>query len=105
MRLLISRRYALDNRRQRRVTAKLKLQRVDRNRVSCGVPVADLPFAIVALRDGDLAYSHVHPLPTGAPGEIVFHTELPTAGRYRLFFQFKIGGVVHTAPFTVDVQR
>jgi hypothetical protein len=45
------------------------------------------------------------PLPTGAPGEIVFHTELPTAGRYRLFFQFKIGGVVHTAPFTVDVQR
>ena len=60
---------------------------------------------LVALRDGDLAYSHVHPLPTGAPGEIVFHTELPTAGRYRLFFQFKIGGVVHTAPFTVDVQR
>ncbi|HEX7525439.1 MAG TPA: hypothetical protein VF327_03980, partial [Gaiellaceae bacterium] len=42
---------------------------------------------LVALRDGDLAYSHVHPLPTGAPGEIVFHTELPTAGRYRLFFQ------------------
>ena len=60
---------------------------------------------LVALRDGDLAYSHVHPLPTGAPGEVVFDTELPTAGRYRLFFQFKVGGVVHTAPFTVAVQR
>jgi hypothetical protein len=60
---------------------------------------------LVALRDGDLAYSHVHPLPEGAAGEIVFHTELATAGRYRLFLQFKIGGVVHTAPFTVEVQR
>ena len=60
---------------------------------------------LVALRDGDLAYSHVHPLPEGAPGEIVFHTELSSAGRYRLFLQFKIGGVVHTAPFTVEVKR
>lgn len=60
---------------------------------------------LVALRDGDLAYSHVHPLPEGAPGEIVFHTALATAGRYRLFLQFKIAGVVHTAPFTVEVKR
>jgi hypothetical protein len=60
---------------------------------------------LVALRDGDLAYSHVHPLADGAPGEIVFHTELATAGRYRLFLQFKIDGVVHTAPFTVEVAR
>jgi hypothetical protein len=60
---------------------------------------------LVALREGDLAYSHVHPLAGGAPGEIVFHTELATAGRYRLFLQFKIGGVVHTAPFTVEVKR
>jgi hypothetical protein len=60
---------------------------------------------LVALRDGDLAYSHVHPLPDGAPGEIVFHTELSTAGRFRLFLQFKTGGVVHTAPFTIQVKR
>ena len=60
---------------------------------------------LVALRDGDLAYSHVHPLSDGAPGEIVFHTELATAGRYRLFLQFKIDGIVHTAPFTVEVKR
>ena len=60
---------------------------------------------LVALRDGDLSYSHVHPEPDAKVGEIVFHTELPSAGRYRLFLQFKVGGVVHTAPFTVEVQR
>jgi hypothetical protein len=60
---------------------------------------------LVALRVGDLAYSHVHPLSESAPGAIVFHTQLSTAGRYRLFMQFKVGGIVHTAPFTVDVRR
>jgi hypothetical protein len=60
---------------------------------------------LVALRDGDLSYSHVHPLPTGRAGQIVFHTELPSGGSYRLFLQFKVGGVVHTAPFTVGVAR
>jgi hypothetical protein len=60
---------------------------------------------LVALRAGDLAYSHVHPEPTGGPGEIVFHTELSAAGRYRTFLQFKRGGLVHTAAFTVEVER
>ena len=60
---------------------------------------------LVALRDGDLSYSHVHPEPDAGVGEIVFHTALPTAGRYRLFLQFKVGGTVQTAPFTVDVKR
>jgi hypothetical protein len=60
---------------------------------------------LVALRDGDLAYSHVHPLPQGGPGEIVFHIELPAAGSYRLFLQFKRDGAVHTAPFTIAVGR
>lgn len=60
---------------------------------------------LVALRQGDLSYSHVHPEPTGQPGEIVFHTELATAGSYRVFLQFKRDGIVHTAPFTVRVGR
>ena len=60
---------------------------------------------LVALRDGDLSYSHVHPEPDAKIGEIVFHTELPSAGSYRLFLQFKVDGVVHTAPFTVEVAR
>jgi hypothetical protein len=60
---------------------------------------------LVALHDGDLAYSHVHPEPVGGRGEIDFHTQLSAAGRYRLFLQFKVDGVVHTAPFTVEVAR
>jgi hypothetical protein len=46
-----------------------------------------------------------HGASRGSDGAAGMTTELPTVGRYRLFFQFKIGGVVHTAPFTVDVQR
>ena len=60
---------------------------------------------LVALRDGDLSYSHVHPEPDAAVGEIVFHASLPSAGRYRLYLQFKVHGVVHTAPFTIEVAR
>ncbi len=62
---------------------------------------------LVALRQGDLAYLHVHP--DGAPGDgrtkagpaIVFHTTAPSDGTYRLFLDFKHGGVVRTAEFTL----
>ena len=32
-------------------------------------------------------------------------TTFPSAGRYRLFFQFKHRGQVHTAAFTTEVSR
>jgi hypothetical protein len=78
-----------------------------------GVPVTDLqPYLaayghLVALRDGDLAYLHVHP--TGAPGDgvtppgprVEFVAEVPSAGGYRLFLDFRHDGVVRTADFTV----
>ncbi|MGH3587939.1 MAG: hypothetical protein ACRDQ0_16640, partial [Pseudonocardia sp.] len=78
-----------------------------------GVPVTDLqPYLaafghLVALRDGDLAYLHVHP--DGAPGDgrtpagpqIEFVAEVPSAGNYRLFLDFQHDGVVRTAEFTV----
>ena len=78
-----------------------------------GVPVTDLqPYLaayghLVALREGDLAYLHVHP--DGAPGDgvtpagppIEFVAEVPTAGSYRLFLDFQHDGVVRTAEFTV----
>lgn len=81
--------------------------------VKNGQPVRNLqPYLaayghLVALRVGDLAYSHVHP--DGEPGDghtpagprITFHAVLPTAGAYRLFLDFKHGGTVHTAEFTV----
>ena len=62
---------------------------------------------LVALREGDLAYLHVHP--EGSPGDgftpagpdIAFVAEVPSAGSYRLFLDFQHGGVVRTAAFTV----
>jgi hypothetical protein len=56
---------------------------------------------LVALREGDLAYLHVHPDGDGAS----FMTEFPSAGRYRLLLQFKYQGRVHTAEFTCEVAR
>lgn len=75
-----------------------------------GAPVADLaPYLgakghLVALREGDLAFLHVHPEEGGA-GEIPFAATFPSAGRYRLYLQFKHQGVVRTARFTVEVPR
>jgi hypothetical protein len=62
---------------------------------------------LVALRDGDLAYLHVHP--DGAPGdgktaagpEVTFFADVPSGGRYHLYLDFKHQGVVRTAAFTV----
>jgi hypothetical protein len=56
---------------------------------------------LVAMRAGDLAYAHVHPLDQEA-GTIRFEATLAAAGRYRLFLDFKHGGEVHTAAFTFD---
>ncbi len=61
----------------------------------------------MALRDGDLAYLHVHP--AGEPGDgvtaagpdITFYATAPSAGDYRLFLDFQHGDVVRTAEFTV----
>ncbi|GAA4607897.1 hypothetical protein BJY16_006570 [Actinoplanes octamycinicus] len=77
-----------------------------------GRPVTDLqPYLgayghLVALRDGDLAYLHVHP--DGEPGdgrtqagpEVVFHAEVPSTGAYRLYLDFQHDGKVRTAEFT-----
>ena len=65
---------------------------------------------LVALREGDLAFLHVHPISgseahgaeSGSEHEegISFMTEFPSEGRYGLFLQFKHDGEVHTAEFT-----
>ena len=78
-----------------------------------GRPVDDLqPYLaayghLVVLRDGDLAYLHVHP--AGEPGDgvtpagpgITFYATAPSPGTYRLFLDFRHGDVVRTAEFTV----
>jgi hypothetical protein len=60
---------------------------------------------LVALREGDLAFLHVHPDEGRAPGVIPYTAHFPTAGRYFLFLQFKVGGKVHTAELTLAVAR
>ena len=60
---------------------------------------------LVALREGDLAYLHVHPAGNGRGAAVSFMTEFPSEGRYRLYLQFKHKGRVHTAEFTQEVAR
>ncbi|MDQ3304792.1 MAG: FixH family protein [Actinomycetota bacterium] len=76
-----------------------------------GAPVADLePYLgagghLVGLRQGDLAYLHLHPEEGPGAGEIAFAGSFPSPGTYRLFLQFQHEGVVRTAAFTVEVPR
>ncbi|GAW49749.1 MULTISPECIES: hypothetical protein [unclassified Nocardioides] len=81
-----------------------------------GKPVTDLePYLgayghLVALREGDLAYLHVHP--DGTPGDgttepgpaVAFVAEVPSAGAYRLFLDFQHDGVVRTASFALSAE-
>ena len=79
-----------------------------------GEPVTNLePYLgafghLVALREGDLAFLHVHPEgdePTEgetAGPDVGFVAELPTPGRYLLYLDFQVDGKVHSAPFVVD---
>jgi hypothetical protein len=68
---------------------------------------------LVALREGDLAYLHVHPAGHGDEtpgheqdaGHVAFMTEFPSPGSYRLFLQFKHEGRVHTAMFTREIPQ
>jgi hypothetical protein len=74
-----------------------------------GMPVDVEPYLgaaghLVALREGDLAYLHVHPLAERL-GEISFAATFPTAGQYRLFLQFKDAGRLQTAALTLNVGR
>ena len=56
---------------------------------------------LVALREHDQAFLHTHPEgEAGGSGPIAFQIEYPTAGRYRLYLQFKHRGEVRTAAFT-----
>ncbi|WP_243228390.1 heavy-metal-associated domain-containing protein [Microbacterium sp. CIAB417] len=63
---------------------------------------------LVALREGDLAYLHVHahgeePQPDDLAGPTVaFTAEVPSAGRYLLYLDFQVDGEVRTAQFVLD---
>jgi hypothetical protein len=74
-----------------------------------GIDVTDLvPYLgsaghLVAIRAGDLAYTHVHPAADNAGPTVSVLLEVPSPGDYRLFFDFAHGGAVHTAAFTIHV--
>jgi len=81
-----------------------------------GLPVKTEPYLgagghLVALREGDLAFLHVHPMEdahggeaAGGEGSIGFESTFPTTGSYRLFLQFKIDGRIQTVAFTQEVR-
>ena len=79
-----------------------------------GEPVTDLqPYLgalghLVAIRNGDLAYLHVHPLDeadgSGGP-QVRFAVEVPTAGTYGLYFDFAHGDEVRTASTIAAASR
>ena len=69
-----------------------------------GAPIKTEPYLgagghLVALREGDMAFLHVHPMDDG----VRFAATFPTAGRYRLFLQFQHEGRIQTVAFTQEV--
>ncbi|MDO9175574.1 MAG: hypothetical protein Q7V62_12280 [Actinomycetota bacterium] len=75
-----------------------------------GRPVEVEPYLgasghLVALREGDLAFLHVHPEEhASAPGAIDFESTFPSIGTYRLFLQFQHEGRVQTVAFTKEMK-
>lgn len=60
---------------------------------------------LVALRSPDVSYTHVHPVESARKrGTVTFDADFQKAGKYRLYFQFRAGGAVHVAPFTIVVK-
>jgi hypothetical protein len=59
---------------------------------------------LVALREGDLAFLHVHAMDDATPDSLMgFSAGWPSSGRYRLFLQFQHRDVVQTVAFTLEV--
>ncbi|MFI6231965.1 hypothetical protein ACIBD9_00220 [Micromonospora sp. NPDC050784] len=58
---------------------------------------------LVALREGDLGYLHVHPETELVDGQIKFWLTTPGPGRYRLYLDFQVSAEIRTAEFTLTV--
>ncbi|OQQ13284.1 hypothetical protein B0675_37400 [Streptomyces sp. M41(2017)] len=70
-------------------------------------PYLDTYAHLTAFHEGDTAFAHLHPT-TRVDGDhggprLAFDAELPTAGNWRLFLQFRAGGELHTAALTLKV--
>lgn len=61
---------------------------------------------LVTLREGDLAYLHVHPKETSPDsGRVEFGAQFPTPGRYRLFLQSKPDGKLITTHHDIRIEH
>ncbi len=60
-------------------------------------PYVGQPAHLIAVRQGDLAYTHLHPADAAAGPTFSFHGSLPT-GTYRLFLQFGYRGDIADVP-------
>lgn len=59
---------------------------------------------LVAFRTTDGLTAHLHPMDDHAmAGMVHFMAEFPDAGRYRMYMEFQVNGVVEMAAFVVDV--
>lgn len=68
-------------------------------------PYLDTYAHVTAIRQGDLAFAHLHPNDTvngdhGGP-TLTVNADLPEAGTYRMFAQFQTAGSLHTAAITL----
>ena len=78
-----------------------------------GKPVTDLqPYLdtyahVTGFREGDMAFTHLHPgnavTTMGGGPDLMFMIEAPEAGTYRLFIQFTVAGLLHTAALTTTI--
>ncbi|MFJ2031124.1 heavy metal translocating P-type ATPase [Streptosporangium sp. NPDC087985] len=63
-----------------------------------GAPVKDLTrthqvwMHLIVTRDDLATFAHIHPEPTGRPGEFAVDVVFPTAGRYRMHTEFRRQG-------------
>ena len=55
----------------------------------------------MVLRQGDLAYLHLHPETMLVDGKVHFRLSVPSGGAYRMFFNFQVAGRVRTATWTL----
>lgn len=58
---------------------------------------------IVMISNADKDYIHIHPM-SGKDFPIYGETSVQKPGIYRMWVQFKVGGKVHTADFTINVK-
>jgi hypothetical protein len=85
-----------------RVGFNFMLETADGGKVTGLEPYLGQSSHLVAIRQGDLAYTHLHPSADMA-GMFMFGGGITEPGTYRMFLQFGRNGEVLTVPFTVVI--